>query len=85
MPGWGHGPNASEHKETERQPGTTEKPPHYQNPRTFHQTDREKNRDRGEIGEDENQTLGTKAKEMVSVHVSTICKDLSRQLYHRVC
>jgi hypothetical protein len=26
MLGWGHGPNASEHKETERQPGSTEQP-----------------------------------------------------------
>jgi hypothetical protein len=26
MLGWGHGPNASEHEETERQPGSTEQP-----------------------------------------------------------
>jgi hypothetical protein len=26
MLGWGHGPNASEHKETERQSGSTEQP-----------------------------------------------------------
>jgi hypothetical protein len=35
--------------------------------------------------EGENKTSGTKAKEMVSVHIATICKDLSRQLDHTGC
>jgi hypothetical protein len=87
MLGWGHGLNASEHKEIERKPGTTETTPHrLSEPKDLSPRLIEKRTGR-EVrnGEGENQTSGTKAMEILSVHVSTICKDLSRQLDHRGC